>query len=285
VIGFHSAIYEGKVRHRRFEPFEREFDYRIFMLYLDLDEIPGVMKVHPLWSTRRRSPARFRRADHLGPADRPLKAAVADLVERRTGSRPQGPIRMLTNLRYLGLVENPVTFYYCFDRFGEQVEAVVAEVTNTPWGDRHAYVMEAGSGSAVVTARREKAMHVSPLMGMDHEYELSFGTPGQRLPVHISSSRQGSKSFDATLNLQRAEINRRNLGRLLVRYPPMSYRATAGIHWQALLTWIRGAKYHSRPDPGASPGQDLRTPPETAKMCPMHGMASESTEASRERAA
>ncbi len=274
MIPLESAIYEGTVRHRRFEPVGREFNYRIFMLYLDLDEIPTVMKVHPLFSTRRRSPARFRRADYLGPSNLPLKTAVLDLVQQRTGIRPSGPVRMLTHLRYWGMIENPVTIYYCFDPSGETVETVVAEVTNTPWGDRHAYVIESEPGTSLVSGKKDKQLHVSPLMPMDHEYNLSFARPGKRLPVHISSG-QGSRTiFDATLNLARTEISRRTFSRLLVAYPPMSFRVAAGIHWQAALTWLRGVRYHPRPDSETESGT-LRSSPKIANMCPVHGDAAE----------
>ncbi|HTU15517.1 MAG TPA: DUF1365 domain-containing protein [Solirubrobacterales bacterium] len=270
--GLDSAIYEGRVRHRRFEPIEREFSQRIFMLYLDLDELPEVMAIHPLWSTRRRSPARFRRADYLGPAERPLKRAVADLVERRTGRRPDGPIRMLTHLRYWGRIENPVTFYYCFDPAGE-LRTVVAEVTNTPWRDRHAYVIDGPADqSGVISAKAPKAMHVSPLMGMDHEYELRFGTPGVSMPVHITSRRGDERYFDATLNLERHAISRRKLARLFFEYPPMSFAVIAGIHLQAAASWAKGARFHRRPAAG-----DLRNPAGAAKLCPVSAHPRESS--------
>lgn len=269
-----SAIYEGRIRHRRFDPIEREFSQRIFMLYLDLDEIPEVMSIHPLWSTRRRSPARFHRTDYLGPVDRPLKTAVADLVELRTGTRPDGPIRMLTHLRYWGRIENPVTFHYCFDPTGTELRTVVAEVTNTPWGERHTYVIDGtGGSSGVISGKTGKAMHVSPLMGMDHEYELRFGTPGARTPVHITSHRRGELHFDATLNLERHRISRRKLTRLFFEYPPMSFAVIAGIHMQAAASWLKGAKYHPHPEVG-----DLRKEPEAEKLCPVSGHTRESSE-------
>ncbi len=298
---FESAIYEGQVRHRRFEPIEREFEYRIFMMYLDLDEIPEVMNVHPLWSTRRRSPARFRRADYFGPANRPLKECVLDEVQRRTGDRPDGPVRMLSHLRYWGVVENPVTFYYCFDASGERVRTVLAEVTNTPWGDRHAYVIDGGpDASGVISSKRDKAMHVSPLMGMDHEYDLRFGTPGARLPVHISSSSGPGTVFDATLNLTRTEITSPALSRLLVAYPPMSIRVQAGIYRQAAIAWLKGVKYHARPTQGSGPDvclhadarrtggetlEDLNGVDETGMICPVHGSPEKSTSPARDRVA
>ncbi|MBK5111001.1 MAG: DUF1365 domain-containing protein [Thermoleophilia bacterium] len=284
-----SAVYEGRIRHRRFEPFERDFDYRVFMLYLDLAEVPDVTSIHPLWSTRRRSPARFRRADYLGPANLPLRDAVADLVESRTGNRPQGPIRMLTHLRYWGVCENPVTFYYCFDAAGEKLETVVAEVTNVPWGDRHAYVIDGGSGSGrLLSARTPKELHVSPLMSMDHEYDLRFARPAATLSVHMSSRRQGRTVFDATLNLSRTELSRPVLSRLMLRRPPMSLKVRVGIYFQAAITRARGARYHPRPGadgrrggisgrdgsapgPGAGKGE-LPDREKTAMLCPVaHG--------------
>ena len=282
-MNFESAIYEGRVRHRRHEPIEREFEYRIFMMYLDLDEIPEVMGVHPLWSTRRRSPARFRRADYLGPANRPLKECVLDEVQRRTGSRPGGPVRMLTHLRYWGVVENPVTFYYCFDHSGESVRTVLAEVTNTPWGDQHTYVIDGGPDTdGVVSSTARKAMHVSPLMGMDHEYDLRFGRPGATLPVHITSSSPTGPVFDATLNLARAEINAAALSRLLVTYPPMSLRVLSGIYHQAAVTWLKGVKYHPRP---SQPDSDLNQDSKPAMICPVHASSGKSTPATSDRVA
>jgi DUF1365 family protein len=252
-----SAIYEGQVRHRRFQPIERSFTYRVFMFYLDIEEIPEVIGLHPLVSTRPRMPASFSRSDYLGPSDVPLDDAVRDLVEQRTGRRPTGPVRMLTNLRYWGLIENPVTFYYCFEPSGEKLEAVVAEVTNTPWGDRHAYVVEATEGEMVLSAREDKAMHVSPLMAMDHEYELRFGPPGSRISVHMESSLDDRLFLDATLGLKRSELDRASLSRLLLKYPPMSWRTTFAIHRQAALTWLRGVPFHPRPGPHLSevPGE------------------------------
>lgn len=278
--GLASAVYEGRIRHRRFEPFEREFGYRIFMLYLDLEEIPEVMAIHPLWSTRPRSPARFRRADYLGPADLPLRDAVGDLVESRTGRRPEGPIRMLTHLRYWGVCENPVSFYYCFDSRGEIVETVVAEVTNVPWGDRHSYVIERGQGDGrPVSTTTPKRLHVSPLMSMDHDYDLRFGEPGATLPVHMSSRREGRTVFDATLRLERTELGRPVLSRLLLKRPPMSLKVRAGIYLQAALTRARGARYHRRPDgpePPVCPESHGRAEPpdlpegaKAAMLCPV----------------
>ncbi|MBN8867095.1 MAG: DUF1365 domain-containing protein [Solirubrobacterales bacterium] len=267
-----SAIYDGRIRHRRFEPVAREFEYRIFMVYLDLDELDEVMGIHPLWSTRPRSPARFRRADYLGPGGRPLGEAVRDLVEDRTSRRPAGPIRMLTHLRYWGVCFNPVTFYYCFDPDGARVETVLAEVHNTPWNERHTYLVDLPRRPGVLAAEVAKRLHVSPLMGMDHRYELVFADPGRTLSVHMESRLAGELHFDATLNLKRRELSRRLLGCLLATRVPMPVKVLGGIHLEAARTWLAGARYHRHPGGGGNP--DLPPGPKSGSLSPCGAVSS-----------
>jgi hypothetical protein len=262
-----SAVYEGWVRHRRFEPVEHSFRYRFFLTYLDLAELPGVLDPFPLYSARRRAHARYRRADYLGDPARPLDHCVRDAVADSGAPRPTGPIRLLTGLRYLGHSFNPVSFYYCFDPTGRRVEAVVAEVENIPWGERHAYVLERGDREGTVLASElEKNHHVSPLMGMDQTYSFRAGTPGERLQIHIESRpREGAaagsdtdapgdpgariaKTFDATLSLRRRELSRPLMLRLLARYPALSLQVVAKIYAQAARLKLKGARYHPHPE-------------------------------------
>jgi uncharacterized protein len=253
-----SAVYEGHVRHRRFDPVEHEFRYPLFLLYLDLAELPDVLDPFPGWSARRRALARFRRADFLGDPTRPLDACARDEVEAATGHRPAGPVRLLGGLRYLGHSFNPVSFYYCFDRSAERVESVVADVENIPWGERHAYVLDRGQRSGpVLSEQLDKSLHVSPLMGMDQTYSFRASEPGETLSVHIESRpRAGAaggapgegKSFDATLNLRRRELTRATMARLLARYPAMSLQVVARIYAQSARLKLKGARYFPHPE-------------------------------------
>jgi DUF1365 family protein len=242
-----SCVYRGMIRHRRFTPVPHRFRYRTFMLYLDLDELPRVFDGRWLWSARRFAPAWFRRADYLGDPSVPLADAVRTLVAERTGTRPTGPIRLLTHLRYWGYIQNPVSFYYCFDTAGSGLEFVVAEITNTPWGERHAYVVRANPLSDAHAARFDKAFHVSPFMPLDQRYEWRFGTPGDRLTVHMMNHRDGERVFDATLALRRAPITGPVLARCLARHPWMTASVVGGIYWQALRLRLRGAPFHPHP--------------------------------------
>jgi DUF1365 family protein len=250
-----SAVYEGTIRHRRSEPAEHEFSYRLFLMYLDLGELPGVLDPYPLWSARRAALARFRRGDFMGDPGRPLGECARDAVEAETGARPAGPVRLLAGLRYLGHSFNPVSFYYCFDSAGERVEAVVADVENIPWGERHAYVLARGDREGpVLSGELDKALHVSPLMGMDQTYAFRASEPGKRLAVHIESrpGGHGGKSFDATLSLRRRELSQPLLARLLARYPAMSLQVVAKIYTQSLRLKLKGARYFPHPE-GSKP--------------------------------
>lgn len=244
-----SALYEGWVNHRRLDPVLHEFRYPIFMPYLDLGELPRVLDRLPGWSARRPAAAWFRRSDQLGPAELPLDRAVRDRVADETGSRPQGPVRTLTNLRYFGHCFNPVTFHFCFGADGERPEAVLADVSNTPWGESHAYVIGAGAGDEpVISGRIEKRFHVSPLMGMDHVYDWRTSIPGERLEAHIESRREGRLAFDATLSLRRRELDPANATRMLLRYPAMTAQVVAKIYWQALRLRLKGAPWFPHPE-------------------------------------
>jgi len=232
-----SCLYTGWVQHRRHAPRPHTFRYPLFMVCLDLAELDRVFAKRWLWSTERPAVARFRRDDHFGDARVPLEQSVRDLVQARTGRHPAGPIRLLTHLRYFGYVFNPVSFFYCFDAADHHVETVVAEVNNTPWGERHCYVLDGVGGET------GKAMHVSPFMPMDLRYEWRFGLPGERLDVHMRLRREEETVFDATLALRREPIG----NGVLVRFPLMTVKVIAAIHWQALRLWCKRIPFHTHP--------------------------------------
>jgi uncharacterized protein len=191
-----SCVYEGWVRHRRFEPVEHAFRYRISMEYRDVEE-----------------PHR-----------------VLDLVEERTGRRPAGPVRLLTQPPRLGVGFNPVSFFFCFD--GDRVAAVAAEVTNTPWGERHTYVLDGRDGVV------DKRLHVSPFLAMGGSYSWRVSEPGETLQVHIETREAERRVFDATMSLRRRERARRGFGQVgvLVR-----------IYLQAARLKLRGVPVHPHP--------------------------------------
>ena len=242
-----SCIYEGTVWHRRLAPPEHSFRYRLFMMYLDLDELPRVFERRWLWSAHRRAVARFCREDHLGDPRVPLDRSVRDLVEQYGGTRPTGPIRLLTHLRYFGYVFNPLSVFYCFDPEGRRVESCVAEVSNTPWNERHAYVLRPTRGSSSL-CETEKTFHVSPFLDMDQRHVWDLGEPGRRLSVGIRNvAADGKQVFEARLALSRRELTRTALAAALVRYPLMTMQVIAAIYWEAFRLRRKHAPVYPHP--------------------------------------
>ncbi len=250
----HSALYHGWLDHRRLAPRRHEFRYRLFMAYLDLAELDRVFEGRWLWSARRAAAARFDRRDHFGDPAQPLDAAVRALVAERTGRRPEGPIRLLTHLRYFGYVFNPVSFYYCFDAAGRTLETVVAEVSNTPWGERHCYVLaQDAPGAPCLRASSAKAMHVSPFHPMALRYDWRLHLPGEVLAAHMALRPAGPADpdatpiFGATLALRRVPITGAALAGTLLAFPCMTAKVIAGIHWEALRLWLKRTPVHDHP--------------------------------------
>lgn len=232
-----SALYTGTVRHRRHEAQAGAFEHEVSFAYLDLDELPSLLGGRLV--RRRPGLVRVRRRDLHGTG--PVKDAIRTLVARESGRpAPTGPVRVLTTPRTYGLAFNPVSFYYCFDEH-DDLDAVVAEVTNTPWRQRHAYVLR--EDGAVKRGAHDKVLHVSPFQDMDHRHVWSVTAPGPMLSVHIENHRPegGAADFDATLNLRRAELG---AGPLL-RHP--AARTVALIYAHAASLKLRGARHFPVP--------------------------------------
>jgi hypothetical protein len=227
-----SAIYVGTVSHARRVPRPHAFSYRIYMLYLDLAELP------------RLGVRGYRREDFLGDPGRDLASEVKDRVEQALGFRPDGPVRLLTHVRSLGYVFNPVSFYYCFDA-DERLVAVVGEVTNTPWGERHAYVVRAGPHG--VAEEMDKAFHVSPFFPMEQRYGWRLGVPGEQLDVEMVNRERGAEVFRARLALRRRPYSAAALRRAGLAQPLVTWKLHAAIYWQALRLWVKGTPFHVHP--------------------------------------
>jgi len=221
------------------------------MMYLDLDELPTLFVARWFWSVSRPALARFRRSDHLGWRKQSLGEAVRDLVEGETGQRPDGPIRLLTNLSYFGYCFNPVSFYYCFAKDGETLEYIVTEVNNTPWGERDTHVMDCSGPAAAESSWRfkpSKKMHVSPFMPMEIEYDWVLSSPANQLSIYMANSKDGKRFFDATMTLRRRRITGSSLASVLLRFPFMTFKIVFAIYWEALRLWVKRCPVYAHPD-------------------------------------
>jgi DUF1365 family protein len=220
-------------------------------MYLDLEELPTVFDGHPLWSFQQPNLAYFRRRDHFGDPKQPIDQAVQHLVAKKTGRPPEGPIRLLTHLRYFGYCFNPASFYYCYDATDSTVETIVVEIHNTPWGEVHCYVLSREQNEhPVINWRRhrfEKVFHVSPFIDMNIDYDWRFREPDTDIRVHMIDYENGEKLFDASLALKRREISPGALNRVLLKYPLMTAKVTTMIYWQALRLLLKKTPLFDHP--------------------------------------
>ena len=260
-----SCLYVGQVRHRRFTPRAHQFSYKLFLMYLDLSELPSVFDRFWLWSIERRNIATFRRRHHLGDKNISLDLSVRNYIEHETGLRPHGSIRLLTHMSYFGYRFNPVSFYYCYDKDDENLDFIVAEVNNTPWGEQYCYVLDSRdnqldsndadmnkSSNKLHRYSENKRFHVSPFMPMDMQYDWRFSTPDDGLSVHMENYQHDEKIFDATLKLKKRKITSKNLTMALLQFPFVTVKIVIAIYYQALRLWLKKIPFVNHPNLEAS---------------------------------
>ena len=245
-----NYLYDGYITHRRFTPFNHSFTYPIFLAYIDLSRINNIFRKSFFWNVDKSAIVSFNRSDYHGDPSLDLDESVRDTIFNKTGKKPKGAIRLLTHLRYFGYCFNPVSFYYCFDESDTFVEVILAEVTNTPWKERYAYVIDTkldNSKNSNLVAKLKKKLHVSPFWGMNHQYEWLFTEPNQDLFVNMKNFKDGQKVFDATLKLNRKSFSKLRLIRFIFQFPFITLIIVFRIHWQAMKLWFKKAPFFIHP--------------------------------------
>jgi DUF1365 family protein len=246
-----SALYIGNLRHRRFSPKSHDFSYHLVYFFLDLEEVERIFRVPFLFSQKSPALFAFRRKDYYGEKTQSLSQSIRDLVKDRTSKACTGPIRVFTQISYFGFCFNPVSVYYCFDQNDEYPEFIVADVTNTPWHERHAYVVECKK-NAPLKFEVPKVFHVSPFMPMDIVYRWNFNSPGETLAMHMEniSTIDGQMVFDSTMAMKRRKLTFLNVIGALGLFPLMTVKAFAAIYLEAVFLKIKGLRFHPHPTSG-----------------------------------
>lgn len=243
-----DQIATGRVWHRRHEPRSHAFAYQIWLTLLDVDNIDARFRQSRFWSSGRFNLVTFRRNDYLEPHDLDLGEAVRRSVEQELSFRPAGRIRMLTHLRQWGTCFNPVTFYFCCDDEGG-LQAIVADVHNTPWNQRHAYVLDArGQSGPEFRFEFDKKFHVSPFLPMDMQYDWRFRYEPDSIGVHMRVMREDTECFGTGMRLVLQELTPRLMVKMPLKFPFMTLRVMSAIYYQALRLWTKRIPFFSHPD-------------------------------------
>ncbi|MEO5922822.1 MAG: DUF1365 domain-containing protein [Bryobacteraceae bacterium] len=249
------GIYTGSLRHRRFRPANHEFTYNLFMAWLDIDRIPELMAQSPWTSYNRFNWANFDQRDHFGDPHRSLRERITQDAREHDVPAPDGPIYLLTHLRYLGYCFNPISLFYCYDQSGK-LQTILAEVNSTFGESRNYWLTSANQRPAnqqpatnALHYRCAKTMHVSPFLGMDLNYEFTLTEPSQTLVAHMNTPEPGIPEplFDATLTLEHQPWTPQNLFRVLMRHPWMTLKVIVAIHWQALRLYLKRVPVFTHP--------------------------------------
>lgn len=243
-----ALFYRGTVMHARLNPFGHRFTYRVFNLLIDIDRLGEAGAQSALFSVNRNNLVSFHEADHAFEAGKPLREQIDALLAQAGVEQRAERILLLAYPRILGFVFNPISVYFAYDDAGGLLAAIY-EVRNT-FGQRHTYAARVAPGElsdAGLRQSRAKLFHVSPFVGMGARYTFHILPPGETVRVRILEDENGAPLLSATLHAEKRALTTRNLLVEMLRAPLLTLKVVAGIHYEALKLWLKGARYHPIP--------------------------------------
>jgi len=246
-----ASLYFGEVVHVRTRPTRHRLRYGVFSMLIDLDEVPALARRSRLFSLNRFNLFSFYDRDH-GAGTTPLRAWVDAQLRDANIDLNGGAVRLLCYPRLLGYAFNPISVYFCYRAEGD-LAAILYEVHNT-FGERHGYLIRVDADHAnPIRHACDKAFHVSPFIGMDARYDFRISAPDNDIVLTIAESDAEGTLLQASFVGERRPMNDRTLLAAFFRYPLMTLKVMAGIHWEALKIWRKGAQFYRKPTPPSEP--------------------------------
>lgn len=242
-----SCLYDVDLLHCRLEPKLHRFRNHIFMFYLDLDEIDSLAKSLKFFSRNCFNLYQFRDADHLNFSKLNVKENLREFLKQKGVTSNIKKVMLLTNLRTLGHLFNPVSFYFCFGDNGEAV-CLVPEVGNT-FGELKPFFLGPETlRNGKFQTRMIKYYYISPFMDLDAELDFEVSVPVEDLNIRVNDFKDDKKFFLSTMTGRRHELIDKNLLGFTFRYPFVTLQVISLIHWHAMRLYFKGLSYHRKED-------------------------------------
>ncbi len=252
----------GNIRHHRYLPKPHQFDYSMYWSLLDLDLLSANCRKFKFFSKERWNIFSFRQKDFFNYENLSNKQSIQNLILNKTGRQFEGKVLLLSHLRFLGFNFNSVSFYFCINEQGE-LEHILSEITNTPWGERHPYLLSCDNSSErgdCYIFNFNKEFHISPFVSMEMDYQWLFKIQNDQLRIHmkvikkssaenhdLASAKQKSKVIDVTFTGKHIPLSQNNLNSMILRHPFQPLKMVWRIYWQALKLWLKKTPFYLHP--------------------------------------
>lgn len=245
-----ATLYLGEVMHARLNPFGHRFVYSVFSLLIDIDRIAEAGRISWLFSTNKRNLTSFWESDHVAVPGQTLREQVNALLAEAEVETDGTRVLLMCYPRLFGYVFNPISVYFVYDADGA-LTALIYAVRNT-FGERHTYVaklLDGELGPGGVRQERTKIFHVSPFIDMGARYHFRVLPPGKIVRLRIHETQDDKPLLSATFLGEAQKLADWTLLKCLLKFPLMTWKIMAGIHWEALKLWSKGATFHKSPPP------------------------------------
>jgi len=244
-----AGFADGWVVHDRRVPKVHRFKYNMCWCLFDLDHVSAWMTENSWWRHNGFALFSLYDRDYLTKETLPIKQKVINHLRKEQGVEFSGEVFLFTHPRFLGYGFNSVSFYFCYQQ--QNLKYILAEINNTPWGEKHVYVFaadDAKKATQVNTFAFDKAFHISPFAPMDINYLWRFEVSPEQIKVKMQLHRKDVNVMNVYLDTKITPFMENSNNRYLLKKPFQPWKMSLGIYWQALKLWIKRVPFYSHPD-------------------------------------